>query len=59
MSPFDCRKSEVSASKNWDIKCVDNLKYLRGIPSGSVDLVVTSPPYNVGKRYDNHKDGIV
>jgi len=26
------------------------------IPEGSIDLTVTSPPYNVGIEYDNHED---
>ncbi len=28
------------------------------IPDNSVDLVVTSPPYNVGIKYANHDDGM-
>jgi len=30
----------------------DCLNLLRAIPSGSVQLVVTSPPYNIGKKYE-------
>lgn len=30
----------------------DNLELCAGIPNGSVDLIVTSPPYNVGKSYE-------
>jgi site-specific DNA-methyltransferase (adenine-specific) len=29
---------------------------LAGLPAGSVDLIVTSPPYNVGISYDNYDD---
>ena len=25
---------------------------LKNIPSNSVDLVITSPPYNIGKKYE-------
>ena len=25
---------------------------LKNIPSSSVDLVITSPPYNIGKKYE-------
>jgi adenine-specific DNA-methyltransferase len=32
----------------------DCLDELRKLPSGSAQLVVTSPPYNVGKAYDDH-----
>src|SRR5687767_14942148 len=31
----------------------DCLELLREIPSGFVQLVVTSPPYNLGKPYEN------
>ena len=30
----------------------DNLPHLRSIPSESIDLIVTSPPYNIGKDYE-------
>jgi adenine-specific DNA-methyltransferase len=30
----------------------DTFEYLRNIPDGSVDLVVSSPPYNLGKEYE-------
>lgn len=29
---------------------------MRRIPEGSVDLVVTSPPYNIGKEYETRRD---
>ena len=34
----------------------DCLKTLREIPDKTVNLIVTSPPYNVGKDYDTYKD---
>ena len=30
----------------------DYLDFLAAIPDGSVDLIVTSPPYNIGKEYE-------
>jgi adenine-specific DNA-methyltransferase len=30
----------------------DCLQLLRGLPDGSVDLIVSSPPYNIGKEYE-------
>lgn len=33
--------------------CLDEMSKF---PEGSVDLVVTSPPYNVGIDYDVHSD---
>ncbi len=37
------------------IRCGDSRK-MRGVPSDSVHLIVTSPPYNVGKAYDGYRD---
>jgi adenine-specific DNA-methyltransferase len=34
------------------IACVDNLSFMRDLPNGSIKLVVTSPPYNIGKSYE-------
>ena len=33
--------------------CQDNLEFMRGLPDGSMKLIVTSPPYNIGKEYEN------
>lgn len=30
----------------------DTLEYLKSLPSNSIKLVVTSPPYNIGKEYE-------
>ncbi|MBE7211609.1 MAG: site-specific DNA-methyltransferase, partial [Gluconacetobacter diazotrophicus] len=34
----------------------DCLKVMRRLPPGSVDVVVTSPPYNLGLRYTSYRD---
>src|SRR4051794_21286755 len=34
----------------------DCLDYMRGLPDGSVDLVVSSPPYNLGKPYEDRRE---
>lgn len=55
---FDFAKRQISVSNCYDTDvdvvlfggdCNDLLKH---IPSNSVDLVITSPPYNVGKKYE-------
>lgn len=33
----------------------DCLEYLRRLPSGCVDLIVSSPPYNIGKEYESKR----
>jgi adenine-specific DNA-methyltransferase len=32
--------------------CEDNLAFMRDLPAGMMHLIVTSPPYNIGKRYE-------
>lgn len=44
-------------SKNITIYNNDILK-ITAIPEGSIDLIVTSPPYNVDIHYNSHKDNI-
>ena len=34
------------------IACEDNRAFLRSLPDESMKLIVTSPPYNLGKRYE-------
>ena len=36
----------------------DVLNIMKKIPSNSIHLAITSPPYNVGKEYDNHNDNM-
>lgn len=36
--------------------CGDVLDMIKKIPDSSIHFAVTSPPYNVGKNYDNHND---
>ncbi|MGH6948863.1 MAG: hypothetical protein ACREDZ_16150, partial [Kiloniellales bacterium] len=35
------------------ISCEDNLQFMRPLASGSMKLIVTSPPYNIGKSYES------
>ena len=32
--------------------CQDNIEFMRDLPDGSMKLIVTSPPYNIGKSYE-------
>ncbi len=34
------------------MKCQDNLAFMRPLTSESMKLIVTSPPYNIGKAYE-------
>ena len=34
------------------LACQDNLEFMRALPENSFKLIVTSPPYNIGKPYE-------
>lgn len=42
----------IPTSRNVKMACEDNLAFMRPLPDGMMHLVVTSPPYNIGKRYE-------
>lgn len=42
----------LKVDKDVTMKCQDNLTFMRPIESGSIKLIVTSPPYNIGKSYE-------
>jgi adenine-specific DNA-methyltransferase len=35
-----------------NIECMDNLEFMRSLDKESMNLIVTSPPYNIGKVYE-------
>ena len=37
----------------------DCVELMKDIPESCIDLVVTSPPYNVGIQYDTHIDNVM
>jgi adenine-specific DNA-methyltransferase len=42
----------LPSSRNVKMVCQDNLAFMRPLPDGMMHLIVTSPPYNIGKRYE-------
>lgn len=42
----------ISPDINYQIKEGDSLAVLRSIEDGKFDLIITSPPYNIGKSYE-------
>ncbi|MBI4659919.1 MAG: site-specific DNA-methyltransferase [Verrucomicrobia bacterium] len=40
----------------FELKTMDCVEGIRQLPDESVDLVVTSPPYNLGVKYRNYRD---
>ena len=41
---------------NWAVYNGDCLELLAALPKGSIPLTVTSPPYNIGKSYEQKRD---
>lgn len=51
--------SQQRISKPFELDKIitgDVLETMANIPNNSIHLAITSPPYNVGKNYDNHND---
>ena len=40
------------------IICGDCVEVMRSIPDDTIDLIVTSPPYNIGIEYDGYEDNL-
>ena len=43
-------------STKFALEVTDCIKGMRSLPAASVDIVVTSPPYNLGIKYRNYED---
>lgn len=48
-------KSRFSSKNDVTLATMDCLKFLSTIPDESTQLVVTSPPYNIGKSYERRR----
>jgi adenine-specific DNA-methyltransferase len=46
---------ELYEAKDAFVRCEDNLQFMRELPSDNMKLIVTSPPYNLGKAYERRK----
>jgi adenine-specific DNA-methyltransferase len=46
------RVVQLKTDRAVRMECVDNLEFMRHLPDGSAQLIITSPPYNIGKRYE-------
>ncbi len=45
-------KLQAKPASTVHMKCMDNLKFMRSLLSEAMQLIVTSPPYNIGKAYE-------
>ncbi len=43
--------SEFAKDRKIILHHGDSLKFLKTVPDNSINLIVTSPPYNIGKIY--------
>ena len=43
---------ESPAETSSFMVCQDNIEFMAGLPDASMKLIVTSPPYNLGKSYE-------
>lgn len=50
--PATAAVRRLPAARNVRMACEDNLAFMRPLPDGMMRLIVTSPPYNIGKRYE-------
>ncbi|HVA67714.1 MAG TPA: site-specific DNA-methyltransferase [Candidatus Binataceae bacterium] len=55
MAAVGFRIDRSAAARRAVLECRDNLEFMRAIPDASIQLVVTSPPYNIGKRYERRR----
>jgi len=47
--------ARIHAGLDATVLCEDNLKFMRRYPNESMNLIVTSPPYNLGKEYEEKR----
>jgi len=57
-STFSKKNNQLPQEYEDRVICGDSGKVLRDLPDNCIDLVFTSPPYNFGLDYENHKDGV-
>jgi len=55
MLPNTSKIQRLHRDVNADVSCEDNLRYMRRLGDSSMHLIVTSPPYNIGKEYETRK----
>jgi hypothetical protein len=50
------QKHERQRATEFHLTALACIQVTRNLPAESVDLVVTSPPYNIGVRYSSYDD---
>jgi adenine-specific DNA-methyltransferase len=47
------RKHSARGMSQPNVACADNLQYMKKLEDSSMQLILTSPPYNIGKSYES------
>ena len=55
MEPSRTAVARLAVDRQAHMACVDNLDFMRTLKSCSMMLIVTSPPYNIGKSYERRR----
>ncbi len=55
MKPTAARVVPLQTDKMANIACMDNIAFMHNLPDQSVQLIVTRPPYNIGKGYEKRR----
>lgn len=46
----------LSGNRRWAVLNTDSLQFMRSLPDGSVDAIITDPPYGISKQYAGGKE---
>ena len=55
LEPPKATVARLAADRQAHMACADNLDFMRSLKTGSMKLIVTSPPYNIGKSYERRR----
>ena len=45
-------KNQDSVNNEIVLECKDTVEFTKGLQDESIQLIITSPPYNIGKSYE-------
>lgn len=55
LEPLKASIARLAVDRQAHMTCADNLDFMRLLKTGSMKLIVTSPPYNIGKSYERRR----
>jgi adenine-specific DNA-methyltransferase len=54
-NPSTKTKPDKTQKPDANVVSADNLQFMKGLEDESIQLIVTSPPYNIGKAYESNE----